>query len=173
MAELYIEGGEKLREYFRELPEKLRRDALRTASEQAAVIFEQEAKRRAPKGRTGKLRRSIDRRQSRKLSDHHRVVWEVGVSVNVPASRKDGFYGVMLERGTKERYRKPKKGSQSLRAALRGDKGGYTGKVRARYWLRRAFLRAKGKARARAHRHINRWVKGEKLPQVHAMRRAG
>lgn len=151
--DIQVVGAQALGQFFRDLPQELRANTLTAATEDGAEVFEREARNTAPRGRSGELRRAIDRRKSRKLTDRHRVIWEVGVSLNTPSSRKRGFYGVMLERGTKVRTRKS---------------GGSTGKAPALRWLRRAYERGKGRAAHNVERLVLRWVKGQHLPEVRA-----
>lgn len=153
MARTGIElvGTKRMAKALRDLPEAMRRELLADGVQAAGRVYVAEARNTAPRGATRELRDAIDSRTSLKLSDKYRAVVEVGVALNVQSSRKPGFYGVMLERGTKDRKRKS---------------GGATGRVRARWWLRRAFKRGKARATAKVKGSVLRAVRETRLPRV-------
>lgn len=115
-------GVRELNRALRALPEDIRRNALNEIADAGAAVVEEEARRRAPRGRTGKLADSINRSPDPTSSTPGNYV--VGPSAGVMASRKEGFYGLFLEKGTRDRVRK---------------NGGRTGRVRALHWLRKSL----------------------------------
>jgi len=100
-----------------------------------AKIIEAEAKSRAPRGKTGILKDSIDSGQDKKAARPTVLVsWRRG-----GPSRTDAFYGLFLERGTKPRVR-------TKYAKKRMRKAAYTGRVRPMPFLEPAFDQKKDQA---------------------------
>lgn len=132
-------GLAEVRRALEQLPDELRRQVLDTAVEAAADEVLGEAKRRVPVGRTGKLKRALDKARHHKYSDSKRAVWVIGPDPTVGASRRDGFYGLFLERGTKERTH---------------QSGKSVGRTRAKHWLRKSYRGAQKRAVAAMAREI-------------------
>ena len=103
-----IQGDEELVRKLKAMSKGFRTKALLHAVTQGGEIVEREAKARAPvrksgRGRKGRLRDSIT---TVKLKSTSKLA-KVGVSWRKGrASRTDAFYGIMLEKGTKPRFRK-------------------------------------------------------------------
>lgn len=150
-TDIQVIGTKQLGKALRDLPKTMRVELLLDGTQAAGNVFVSEARRTVPKGKTRELHDAINSRVSRKFSDKHRVVVEVGVAVDVASSRKPGFYGVMLEKGTKDRKRKT---------------GGGTGRVKAQWWLRRAFKRGKPRAAAKVKGSVVRSVRKTRLPRA-------
>jgi HK97 gp10 family phage protein len=123
-----VVGGKELERALRRLPLEMQRHALDKMADKAAAVVEEEARRRAPRGRTGGLAASIGRARDPEAG---LGTWLVGPSAGTKASRKDGFYGLFLELGTRERKRK---------------NGGSTGRVRAQHWLKKSLNGARTRA---------------------------
>jgi HK97 gp10 family phage protein len=101
-----VEGDVELIRKLKAMSKGFRTQALLHAVTQGAEIVEREAKARAPVrkgGKGGTLRRSIT---TVKLKSTSKLA-KVGVSWRKGrASRTDAFYGIMVEKGTKSRFRK-------------------------------------------------------------------
>tara|TARA_R110000744_G_scaffold305007_1_gene413363 strand:+ start:13063 stop:13551 length:489 start_codon:yes stop_codon:yes gene_type:complete len=97
-----IEGDEELIKKLNAMSKGFRSKALVYALTQGAEIIEREAKARAPK-RTGLLRRAITTITLKSGSKLAKVAvgWR-----NTKASQFPAFYGIMQEKGTKNRQRK-------------------------------------------------------------------
>jgi HK97 gp10 family phage protein len=101
-----IEGDEELIRMLNGMSKGFRSKALLHAVTQGAEIVEREAKARAPVrkgGKGGTLRRSITTVKLKATSKLAKVAvsWRKG-----RASRTAAFYGIMLEKGTRPRFRK-------------------------------------------------------------------
>ena len=132
-------GLAEVRRALQQLPDEVRRQVLDRAVEAAADEVLTEAQRRVPVGRTGKLKRALDKAKHHKFSDSKRAVWVIGPDPVVGASRRDGFYGLFVEKGTKDRTHKS---------------GKSVGRTRATHWLRKSYRGAKKRALAAMAREI-------------------
>ena len=100
-----IEGDKELIRKLNKMSQGFRSKALLHAVTQGGEIVKREASARAPvnkKGRGGTLRDSIT---VVKLKETSKLA-KVGVSWRKGKGRKDAFYGLFVEKGTKPRMRK-------------------------------------------------------------------
>lgn len=137
-----VTGGPELKRALQRLETGIRVEILSDAVEAAAGVVLKEAKARAPRGsgpagKYGRLRDNIVKSIDPKLTDPNRVVWEVGPN-------SDGFYGLFLEKGTKQRHHK--------------RSGKSVGSMRARHWLRKSFQQAQKRAAAAMQKSMKRKV---------------
>ena len=97
-----IDGDEELMRKFKQLGRGLRPSIIEGCLFAGANIIRNEARSRAPR-RSGALKRaSISKKMPMKFGiPEVAVSWRTGT-----ASRSTAFYGVMVEKGTKERVRK-------------------------------------------------------------------
>lgn len=108
----------RLRRNLRRIPRAGRPAVLRKAAYKGATVIRDEARRRAP-NRSGNLQRNI----VRVVLDVSESAAKVGVSwaLKDGPSRQPGFYGLFLEKGTRER--------------VQSTTGRSTGSVRAQPFL--------------------------------------
>lgn len=143
-------GGNELKRALKKLPDDYRRVELDEIVQDVASLMVREARARVPV-RTGRLRRSIGRAPIRDLSTSNAVVWAVGPDAANTASRREGFYGLFLEKGTKDRKRGAKgfKARGAIRSGSRAftvaQTGGGRGRAPALRWLSKAFRSARKK----------------------------
>lgn len=154
--EIAVVGEKAVRRALLLEPDRARERLLRGAVNDAAKVGERIARAGAPR-RRGKLKRSIGRRIERRNTDRHRVTYVVGPGVEGNWSRRPGFYGAFLDRGTRQRYRK-------IRAQRKGrtrivGRGGSTGKIRANKWLRKSFKRSIAPMVRIMHTQSVKWAK--------------
>lgn len=115
MADSFLElkGFKELADALRELPERVAKNALRSAVGAGAAEIRKEAKLHAPVD-TGKLRTAVYQKQIREVSGQYQQVFYVGVRAG--AKRKKGgvkdysqsaFYWRFLEFGTAKMAARP------------------------------------------------------------------
>ena len=100
-----IDGDKELMAEFNRMSKGLGKKSLTYATIQGANVIKREASLRAPRGRTGNLKRGI---VAKVLKTRDQLV-RVAVSWTVSRGDKSPFYGLFLEKGTKEREQKTKK----------------------------------------------------------------
>lgn len=117
---LDFKGARRLTRQFKRLPEAVQGSILLKAARAGAKPIRDDARRRAPR-RTGGLRSEIRDRVLSTGRDHASVGvgWREG-----KASRTPAFFGLFIEKGTRQRTRKS---------------GGRTGRVTAKPFLQPAF----------------------------------
>lgn len=146
-------GEVAVRRALRDAPDKLRRGILNGSTKKASKVGVRYAQSGAPR-RSGKLRRNIKNALDHPNTDRYRVTYQVGPNVGQRWSRKAAFYGVILERGSKPRRwgKNVRKGKKSKGA------GKSTGRVRATWWLKRSYLRAKPAMTRIMANDVSRWA---------------
>ena len=107
--DVVIEGDVELMRLLKGFSKGFKEKALLYAVKRGGEVIKREAQARAPR-RTGNLRRSImvDQLKSTKKLAKVGISWRVkdGVSGLGQASRNPAFYGIMVEKGTRPRFRK-------------------------------------------------------------------
>lgn len=129
MATIAIKGMDVLERKLKELEASVRSDVAERALNKAGAVVAEEAKARAPVGRSGKGRESIGHHYH--MSDGYPAV-SVGIHPGLRASAKDGFYLKFFETGTGPRQTK---------------KGANRGGNPMRPWLRPALDQSVGRVR--------------------------
>lgn len=94
-----IDGDKELMAEFNRMSKGLGKQALAHATLQGANVIKREASLRAPRGRTGNLRRGI----IAKVLKAKKQLASAGVSWTVSGGDKSPFYGLFIEKGTKQR----------------------------------------------------------------------
>lgn len=119
-----ITGLEELDAAMRELPKKIARQGIRKPLRAGAKVVLAEAKRNAPRGVTGNLRRSLKVRAGKRKKG----IISMRVTTSEGWFKGDEFYAGFVEFGTKER---------------RHRSGRSVGAVTARKFVRKAYLATK------------------------------
>jgi hypothetical protein len=154
-----IEGEKETMRVLKEFGQPFQEQALLAAVMEGAKIIENEARARAPYGKKGRLRDNMmSERLKQAYSDRHQVAvgtsWRVrdGVSRQGAASQHPAFYGIMIEKGTRNRFRK-KWRRKSLRYPA------WTGRGRADPFLEPAWDAKKGAAQRQIKNRISRLIR--------------
>ena len=100
-----LDGDKELMAEFNRMSKGVGKKSLTYATLQGANVIKREASLRAPRGRTGNLKRGI---VAKVLKTRNQLV-RVAVSWTVSRGDKSPFYGLFIEKGTKEREQKTKK----------------------------------------------------------------
>ena len=104
--DLELDGDKETLAMFHNLNMGLRKNVLKQATLKGAEVVAQEARLRAPRGRSGNLKRKI---RSVVLTTRDELA-TIGVSwLRGKSLRGSGFYGLFLEKGTKPRFQKKDK----------------------------------------------------------------
>lgn len=111
MVEMQVSGMRELQDALKRLPDKIARNALRSAVNAGAAVIRNEARARVPT-RTGRLRKAIYQRQIRERSgagtQTFYVGWRARGTKRSGKSQTHGaFYGRFVEFGTSRMAAKP------------------------------------------------------------------
>ena len=143
-------GQKKLLRKFKRLDVSMRGTILDNAVKAGALIWRDEARRRAPRRRGSSKRawRNIQTKRTSKAATRSESV-EYGVSWRKgTASRTDSFYLLFAEKGTRHRVRKRVGGK------FKGSRKRGTGSQSAKPFLIPAFDRKKGEAELAVKREL-------------------
>jgi HK97 gp10 family phage protein len=113
---IQLRGSEELIRNLRSLDQAIRQEIANSTLTEAASEIADRARSRVPT-RTGKLASLIGYHL---FQDGDFPAARVGVNAEHRASQKDGFYAIMVERGTKPRFAKNRNKKPMIRPASRG-----------------------------------------------------
>lgn len=107
-ASIKVEGLAELQRRMHELPQKLARSGLRSATNAGIQVIKKEAQAMAPED-TGRLKKAIFVKRSKSESSMTKEVFMVAVRVGRKAQQKaqDAYYWFMQEFGTQKQAAQP------------------------------------------------------------------
>lgn len=106
-SEINIAGGKELQEFLRQLPKRVERNIMRAALRAGARVIANEAKKLAPAGDSGKLKKSL-RTGSEFSKNKVEAYVRAGGRRSGAAKDKDAFYAQFVEFGTAAHQISPK-----------------------------------------------------------------